>query len=183
SKYTVRYIESFIHDIDLCIIMEYCEGGNLREMIEKMKKMPLKERKEKCQIIFFQVLMGLKHLHSLKIVHRDLKPENIFLDKDGNVKTGDFGLAEKIASRSQVYAAGTQDYQAAEAHNFNKMSELSDIWALAVIIIELLTGKHPYAGRDPRETVANICSGKFAPLPDYIKGEMKEMLFAMLNLV
>ncbi|KAA6367715.1 MAG: hypothetical protein EZS28_036758 [Streblomastix strix] len=63
--------------------------------------------------------MSLKHLHSLKIVHRDLKPENIFLDKDGNAKTGDFGLALKMASQSHVYAAGTQYYLPPEAHEQN----------------------------------------------------------------
>ncbi|KAA6312865.1 MAG: hypothetical protein EZS28_055853, partial [Streblomastix strix] len=91
--------------------------------------------------------MGLKHLHSLDIVHRDLKPENVFLDKDGNAKTGDFGLALKMESKSQVYAAGTQNYQPSEAHTQNKMTYKSDVWSLGVIITELLTGIHPFEGR------------------------------------
>ncbi|KAA6379010.1 MAG: putative NEK/NEK2 protein kinase, partial [Streblomastix strix] len=134
----------------------------------------------KCNIIFFQVLMSLKHLHSLQIVHRDLKPENIFLDKDGNAKTGDFGLALKMASQSQVYAAATKYYQPPEAHSFKKMTEASDIWALGVIVVEMITDVHPFEGRTLDETVANIINGRFKPLPDYIQGELKTMILRMM---
>ncbi|KAA6385445.1 MAG: putative NEK/NEK2 protein kinase, partial [Streblomastix strix] len=181
SKYTVKYVESFTFDVDLCIVMEYCEGGNLRELIKKMETQSVKQRKEQCYNIFYQVLMVLKHLHSLRIVHRDLKPENIFLDQDGNAKTGDFGLALMIQSRSEVNAAGTQNYQSPEAINFNQMTEASDIWALGVIVVEMITGVHPFQGRTQDETVQNIKNGRFKALPDYVKGELKEMLISMIN--
>ncbi|KAA6370293.1 MAG: putative Serine/threonine-protein kinase Nek1, partial [Streblomastix strix] len=119
SKYTVHLIAGFHFDVDICILQEFCSGGNLRELIEKMKTWTVDDKLNKCSTIFFQVLMSLKHLHSLKIIHRDLKPENIFLDKDGNAKTGDFGLALKMQSQSHVYAAGTQYYQPPEAHEQN----------------------------------------------------------------
>ncbi|KAA6372614.1 MAG: putative serine/threonine-protein kinase Nek3, partial [Streblomastix strix] len=181
SKYTVNYVESFTFDVDLCIVMEYCDGGNLREMILKTKTLTVKERKNICYNIFYQVLMGLKHLHSLDIVHRDLKPENVFLDKDGNAKTGDFGLALKMESKSQVYAAGTQNYQPSEAHTQNKMTDKSDVWSLGVIITELLTGIHPFEGRTMDVTIANIKSGKYRPLPDFVQGDLKDMIISMIN--
>ncbi|KAA6391762.1 MAG: putative NEK/NEK2 protein kinase, partial [Streblomastix strix] len=169
SKYTVQLIAGFNFDVDICILQEFCSGGNLRELIENMKTWTVEDKIIKCQMIFFQVLMSLKHLHQLKIVHRDLKPENIFLDKDGNAKTGDFGLALKMASKSQVYAAGTQ------------MTEASDIWALGVIVVEMITGVHPFKGLTLDSTIENIINGRFKALPDYVKGELKEMLISMIS--
>ncbi|KAA6400921.1 MAG: putative serine/threonine-protein kinase Nek3 [Streblomastix strix] len=181
SKYTVQLIEIFQYDVDICILQEFCSGGNLRELIMTMKTWTFDDKMIKCLIIFYQVLMSLKHLHSLKIVHRDLKPENIFLDKDGNAKTGDFGLALKMESQSHVYAAGTKYYQPPEAHEQNQMTEASDIWALGVIVVEMFTGVHPFQGRTLDETVANIKNGRFKPLPDYIQGELKEIIIGMIN--
>ncbi|KAA6373030.1 MAG: putative CAMK family protein kinase [Streblomastix strix] len=183
SKHIVKYLESFIDGLDLCIVMEFCSGGNLRVLIEALKKMSIKDRKMKCYLPFYQMLSSLAHLHSLGIVHRDLKPENVFLDENGNTKTADFGLSQKIASKSYLKSAGTAVYAPSEAHEQNKMIFASDIWVLAVIVIEMLTGVHPYAGRTQLETIENIKKGKMViPLPDYIQGELKEMLLNMLNL-
>ncbi|KAA6395823.1 MAG: putative nek protein kinase, partial [Streblomastix strix] len=179
----VKYLESFIDGLDLCIVMEFCSGGNLRVLIEALKKMSIKDRKMKCYMPFYQMLSSLAHLHSLGIVHRDLKPENVFLDENGNTKTEDFVLSQKMASKSYLKSAGTSVYAPSEAHMQNKMIFASDIWVLAVIVIEMLTGVHPYAGRTQLETIENIKKGKMVvPLPDYIQGELKEMLLNMLNL-
>ncbi|KAA6369602.1 MAG: putative G2-specific protein kinase NimA [Streblomastix strix] len=163
--------------------MEFCVGGNLRVLIQALKKMSIKDRKMKCYMPFYQMLSSLAHLHSLGIVHRDLKPENVFLDENGNTKTADFGLASTMISKSYLKSAGTAVYAPSEAHMQNKMIFASDIWVLAVIIIEMLTGVHPYAGRTQLETIENIKKGKMVvPLPDYINGELKEMLMNMLYL-
>ncbi|KAA6394418.1 MAG: putative protein serine/threonine kinase, partial [Streblomastix strix] len=183
SKHIVKYLESFTYDLDLCIVMKFCSGGNLRVLIEAMKKMSIKDRKMKCYLPFYQMLSSLAHLHSLGIVHRDLKPENVFLDENGNTKTADFGLSQKIASKSYLRSAGTAVYAPSEAHMENRMIFASDIWVLAVIIIEMLTGVHPYAGSTMNDTIENIKKGKMVvPLPDYIQGELKEMLMNMLNI-
>ncbi|KAA6377269.1 MAG: putative protein serine/threonine kinase [Streblomastix strix] len=181
SKHIVKYIESFTYDLDLCIVMEFCSGGNLRVLIEAMKKMSIKDRKMKCYMPFYQMLSSLAHLHSLGIVHRDLKPENVFLDEIGNTKTADFGLSQKMASKSYLRSAGTAVYAPSEAHEQNKMTFASDIWVLAVIVIEMLTGVHPYAGKTVNDTIENIKKGKMVPLPDYIQGDLKDMLMNMLN--
>ncbi|KAA6396727.1 MAG: putative NEK/NEK2 protein kinase, partial [Streblomastix strix] len=181
SRYTVELITGFLHDVDICILQEYCQGGNLRDLIVKMKTWTVDDKTNKCYSIFFQVLMSLKHLHSLKIVHRDLKPENIFMDKDGNAKTGDFGLALKMASKSKVSAAGTQNYQPPEVHTQNQMTEASDIWALGVIVVEMITSVHPFQGQTLDETIENIKNGRFKLLPDYVQSELKAMIINMIN--
>ncbi|KAA6396604.1 MAG: putative MAP kinase kinase family domain protein [Streblomastix strix] len=182
AKYCVRYYGSFVYDDDICIIVEYCLNGNLRDLIESMKGWNLKDRKKKSFKVIFHTLTGLGYLHSQGIIHRNLKPENIFVDKDGTTKMGDFGLAVKMMTKSYIKAARTKDYTPPEAIESNKMTFQSDIWSLGVILVELLTGKHPYEGKTQDETMKNISSGRMAPLPADIKGEIKEMIVNMLNI-
>ncbi|KAA6365464.1 MAG: putative serine/threonine-protein kinase RIM15, partial [Streblomastix strix] len=86
SPYTVNLIDTFPQQLDLCLVLEYCPGGNLRDMIDKnIKKMPIKDRKMKGYRYGYQILMGTNVLHSKGIIHRDLKPENILIDKYGNI--------------------------------------------------------------------------------------------------
>ncbi|KAA6400834.1 MAG: putative serine/threonine-protein kinase Nek3 [Streblomastix strix] len=181
SKYTVLYIESFQFDVDLCIVMEYCSGGNLREMMAKMKSWPIKQRKVQGIICMYHILSGLRFLHSKKILHRDLKPENILIDQHGNFKIGDFGLALKMASKSYFQAAGTANYAPSEAHKYKRMTEASDIWSVGVIIIEFITGVHPFEGKTQEETIANISSGRMKHLPDEMEEELRMMLISMVS--
>ncbi|KAA6360907.1 MAG: hypothetical protein EZS28_043566 [Streblomastix strix] len=90
--------------------------------------------------------------------------------------SNDFGLAEKIASQSYIKTAGLT-----EAHNFDKMTEKSDIWALAVIIIECLTGVHPYEGKTMDTTISNIKTNNFAPLPEYIQGSYSKTICSVIT--
>ncbi|KAA6387842.1 MAG: putative serine/threonine-protein kinase Nek3 [Streblomastix strix] len=181
SPYTVNLIDTFPHEFDLCLVLEYCPGGNLRDMIDKnIKQMSIKDRKMKGYRYGYQILMGTNILHSKGIIHRDLKPENILIDKYGNIKIADFGLAQKLASKSYLHAAGTKNYAPPETEQ-NRMTAESDVWSIGVIIIEVITGEHPFEGRTQNETVSNISSGKYKPLPDYINGELKIMLESMIS--
>ncbi|KAA6366852.1 MAG: hypothetical protein EZS28_037621, partial [Streblomastix strix] len=147
--------KSFTYDLDLCIVIEFCSGGNLHVLMEAMKKMSIKDRKMKCYMPFYQMLSSLVHIHSLGIVHNDLKPENVLLDENGNTKTAVFGLSQKMASKSYLRSAGTVVYAPSEAHTQNKMIFASDIWVLALIVtavneafILLLEYNRPVNGSD-----------------------------------
>ncbi|KAA6354839.1 MAG: hypothetical protein EZS28_049634, partial [Streblomastix strix] len=94
----------------------------------------------------------------------------------------DFGLAQKTASKSYLHAAGTKNYAPYEAYTQNRMMAESDVWSIGVIIIEVITGEHPFEGRTQIETINNIKTGKFKPLPNYIQYEMKMILEKMINL-
>jgi NIMA (never in mitosis gene a)-related kinase len=80
SCYVVKYFDSFIDKNYLCIIMEYCELGDLHKALKGQFGRPLSENS--IWAYFIQMLLGLNHLHSLKILHRDLKTLNVFLAKD-----------------------------------------------------------------------------------------------------
>ncbi|KAA6312346.1 MAG: hypothetical protein EZS28_055941, partial [Streblomastix strix] len=82
---------------------------------------------------------------------------------------GDYGLASNVEGKSYIEAAGTKNYSASEAHENQMMTAESDIWAAGVVVIEYITGIHPFEGATQNETIANIKSGKSKPLPSYIQ--------------
>ena len=105
----VKYYNSFIQKEDnsfsqeekLYIIMEYCEKGNLRKLINSHKEK--KEKIKENEIIKFSldICEGLKEIHKRNIIHRDLKPENIYISKDLKIKIGDFGISKQFEKPKQ----------------------------------------------------------------------------------
>ncbi|KAA6383670.1 MAG: putative serine/threonine-protein kinase Nek3, partial [Streblomastix strix] len=182
SKNVVQLIDAFSRDTNFCILQEYCSGGNFRDLIGTMESLTITQRKIKATIYMYQILSGLRRIHSLKIVHRNLKPENILIDQFGNAKIADFGPAILInESLTDIHPSETKNYTPPETHSMNRVTELSDVWALGVIIVELITGVHPFEGGTQEETITNIIKGKMKPLPEEIQGELKDMLISMLN--
>ena len=103
SKYVVRYLESFIHGKELCIVMEYCDKGDLQNLIKRAKSRNMTCIKEDVTWnIILQVILGLYYLHSKKVLHRDLKSANVFLKKPTekrlfyDVKIGDLGVSKLL---------------------------------------------------------------------------------------
>ncbi|KAE8601401.1 hypothetical protein XENTR_v10013659 [Xenopus tropicalis] len=123
----------------LFIQMEFCENGDLKNWIRKMKIVD----KVKSLNIFRQIVEGVLYIHSEKLIHRDLKPANIFFAKDMRVKIGDLGLVTQMASEESTEALlrthdiGTPSYMAPEQHENIYNCEV-DIFALGLILVELL---------------------------------------------
>jgi len=138
-------------DGDYFIIMEYCSGPSLRDlMIAEPKGFP----PEKAAFFTREIAKGLSYLHDRGIVHRDLKPGNIFFD-DGYVKIGDYGLSKFISvSRhsAQTASVGTVHYMAPEIGSGN-YSRGVDIYALGVVLYEMLLGKVPFEGSSMAEVL------------------------------
>lgn len=109
--FIVKYYESFLEQGQLIIIMEYCEGRRWGGMVEGDLAFFIKNRKKdgKPELIdervivnwFVQLTLGLKCIHTNKILHRDIKSNNIFLNSNGVVKIGDFGISKVLESKCQ----------------------------------------------------------------------------------
>ncbi len=132
------------------IVMEYVDGGNLRDLIRKHgSSFPVGE----VLRISREIASALRVAHQHGIVHRDLKPENILITSDGSVKVTDFGLAAPVDPKTSRLtmpgtATGTADYMAPERHHSADTEPLSDIYSLGIIVYEMLTGNLPRGNFD-----------------------------------
>jgi ABC-type oligopeptide transport system substrate-binding subunit/tRNA A-37 threonylcarbamoyl transferase component Bud32/tetratricopeptide (TPR) repeat protein len=137
------------------IVMELVEGKSLHEQRP--------ESLDDIVAISRQVCAALEHAHSHDVVHRDLKPENVLLALDGTAKLTDFGLARSVASRmtSEGTIMGTVFYLAPELALGHSFDGRADLYALGVMLYELMTGRLPFAADDP---VAIISQHLHAPV-------------------
>jgi serine/threonine protein kinase len=149
-------------DGSLYIVMEMLEGRNLNQTVRKEGPLPV----ERAIPILIQCCGALQEAHDLGIVHRDLKPENIFLSKQGGMadypKVLDFGLAKVTERQMQPGSViltqegmvfGTPEFMSPEQAQGKTLDARSDIYSLAVILYEVLTGKLPFSARTPMEYI------------------------------
>ena len=129
------------------MVMEWVDGRLLRQVMNEQKKF-LPERAVK---IALQIASALEYIHSHGVVHRDLKPENIMVDTNDRIKLIDFGIAANVGSRRLTFAKfsqtmGTPDYISPEQVKGKRGDARSDIYALGVMLYEMLTGRVPFTG-------------------------------------
>ena len=142
----------------------YMLGGSLSEKLEKQKKLNL----AKTVRMLRGALCGLESLHSLNMVHRDLKPANIFIDESGNAAIGDFGIV-KIQNIEDVPGSvfGSAAYMSPEqATDSSNVTFKSDIFSLALIAYECLTGRRRYPQKSFKETLIAVLSEKNPPIDE-----------------
>jgi serine/threonine protein kinase len=130
--------------------MEWVDGRLLRQILIEQKKMPI----ERAVRITLGICDALEYIHSRGVVHRDLKPENIMVDGSDNVKLIDFGIAGAEGTRRLTFAnftktMGTPDYISPEQVKSKRGDARSDIYALGVMLYEMLTGEVPFHGPNP----------------------------------
>ena len=163
-----------IHEVDedkgrVFIAMERLEGTNLKlHMAKKSLDTPEVVR------IALQVTDALDAAHSRKIVHRDIKPGNIFVSPSGHVKVLDFGLARRFETETGDQGLegstipgrplGTANYMAPERILQMPLDPRCDLFSLGVVIYEMATGRLPFAGASPSETVTNVLDKAPDPL-------------------
>ena len=131
------------------LVMEYLPGITLRDLLRDYGKLT----PEQTIDIMESVLSGLAAAHRAGIVHRDLKPENVLLADDGRIKLGDFGLARAAANATGTGQAllGTIAYLSPELVTRGIADTRSDIYAIGIMIYEMLTGEQPFQGEQPMQ--------------------------------
>ncbi|UCE21534.1 MAG: tetratricopeptide repeat protein [Candidatus Aminicenantes bacterium] len=130
------------------ITMEYVPGEDLKSFIRRVGQLPV----GKTISIAKQLCEGLSEAHKLGVVHRDLKPQNIMIDKDGNARIMDFGIARSLKGKGITGAGmmiGTPEYMSPEQVEGKEVDLRSDIYSLGVNLYEMVTGQVPFEGDTP----------------------------------
>jgi serine/threonine-protein kinase len=157
----VRIHESGLLHGQHFFVMEYIAGPSLAEAL-RQGPFPA----EKAAEVVYKVAQAVEHLHGQGIVHRDLKPSNILLDEAGQPYVTDFGLVKMLGPASRVTTTGailgTPAYMAPEQASGrpDQVGPASDIYALGTILYELLTGRPPFQGETPLDTLVQVLEGE-----------------------
>eukprot|EP00127_Corallochytrium_limacisporum_P003647 Clim_evm35s151 gene=Clim_evmTU35s151 len=168
----------------LYLILEYCSGGELFNLLHR--KQCLSESEARFYVA--EVLLALENLHDHGIIYRDLKLENILLDRYGHVKLTDFGLSKEHVhgrSRRATSFCGTLEYMAPEVIEETGHGKSADWWSLGILLYELVNGTPPFSRRDEdnrskKELMEQIlCSA--VPYPDFFSVELTALLRGLLT--
>ncbi|MGX6441992.1 Stk1 family PASTA domain-containing Ser/Thr kinase [Neobacillus sp. K501] len=127
------------------IVMEYVDGQTLKQYIQQNSPLRVEEALE----IMRQLTSAISHAHQNHIVHRDIKPQNILVDRVGNVKITDFGIAMALSATSITQTnsvLGSVHYLSPEQARGGMANKKSDIYSLGIVMFELLTGRLPFSG-------------------------------------
>lgn len=155
------------------ISMEYLDGIPLDKYVESRGKLSLEEIID----IVIQTLTALSYAHSLNIIHRDLKPSNIMIVKNRIVKITDFGLAKKsnTPTSTEGFLIGTPHYMSPEQIDGLPLDGRCDLFAVGVILYELLSGSRPFEGDTISQILKKILFEKPKPLLEISKDIPKEL--------
>ena len=150
------------HDDDgAYLVMRFIKGGSLRDELENGGALPL----EQVRGIFDQICDALQAAHEQGVIHRDLKPENILLDERGQAYLTDFGIAKDLTAESLTNTGGLMGsaaYIAPEQAKNAPVTPETDVYALGILLYELLTGEHPF----PDQTLVQLVQSHLNdPLP------------------
>ncbi|KAF1770188.1 hypothetical protein GCK72_002006 [Caenorhabditis remanei] len=157
---------------DVIIVLELVSGGELFDHV------CAKECLDEVEAAAFikQILLAVRHLHSLHVVHLDIKPENVMLKQRGesHIKIIDFGLSREIEPGATVKdMVGTPEFVAPEVVNYEPLSPATDMWAVGVVTYILLSGGSPFLGDNRDETFSNITRVRYHFSDRYFKNTSK----------
>ncbi len=136
------------HEGTYYITMEYVTGEDLKSFIRRIGQLPV----GKAISIAKQVAEGLTEAHRQGVIHRDLKPRNVIIDREGNAKIMDFGIARSLKSEGMTekgIMVGTPEYMSPEQTESRDVDQRSDIYSLGILLFEMLTGRIPFQGETP----------------------------------
>ena len=154
----VAYRDSFFanNKEKLCIVMTYCDGGDLAGRLASSRGALFKE--DQVMYWFVQILLAIHYMHGKKVLHRDIKTQNIFLLGNGRLVIGDLGIS-KVLDAKVAFAStqiGTPYYMSPELFKSRPYTYPSDVWALGCVLYELCTLCHAFQADNMLHLVVKI---------------------------
>lgn len=185
----VRYIDSFILQNELIIVLEWAEGGDLKNLIRRVRKANKIFSERQIWNYAAQMTAGLQHMHEKRVMHRDLKPANIMLTKDNRINIGDLGLSRFFTSQTfEAFSkVGTPLYMSPEVLQGDGYNFSADVWSLGCILYELCMLRSPFKpekGVNLYALFRRIKTGKFAPIPEggRYSAELRNLVYSLMQL-
>ena len=164
---------------DAYIIMEYIDGFDLAEILERTGPLPI----DLALMTAVRILHGLAHVHSHGTVHRDLKPDNIRISTRGEVKIMDFGIALDPSESTLTMPGvliGSPHYLSPEQVSGEKVDPRADLFAFGITLYEMLTGKKPFFETNSESVYSRIKKGDFIP-PENIRQDLPPFLTSVIE--
>ena len=181
----VELIDAFTTNDKVCLVMEYCSGGELTDYLMENGSIPENE----VYNIACQIVEAVRYCHNSKVVHRDLKPENILFASEAKtqIKIVDFGISGMFGFNNQGERsdAGSLLYLAPEVLGGidNRANPALDIWSMGCILYYLLTNRHPFDGDTREQVIQNIENGRYKNLGKEISKPWHILIRGMLRKV
>ncbi|KAG8881098.1 ATP binding [Tulasnella sp. 332] len=178
-EYIVQYLDSSMDDAHLNIFLEYVPGGSVATLLRNYGAF------EEALVRNWvrQILIGLNYLHERDIIHRDIKGANILVDNRGGIKISDFGISKKLEDDMMVTGRnhraslqGSVFWMAPEVVKQSGHSSKADIWSVGCVVVEMLTGEHPYPKASQMQAIFRIGSYAKPDNPPDITPEAEDFL-------
>lgn len=187
NPHIVRYVDRSVNRErrKMYIVMEYCAGGDLQSMITATRASCTYIAEDQIWLTLTELAMALNDCHNEKekILHRDIKPANIFIDSEGHVKLGDFGLARNLTTDFARTRVGTPYYMSPELVSGRGYDDKSDIWALGCVIYEMANLRPAFrtACSSEEELYRKIRTATVARIPSRYSDALWKCVESMLD--
>ena len=179
----VQYLGCSSSSEYLNIFLEYVAGGSVQTMLNSYGALP----EPLVRSFVRQILNGLSYLHNRDIIHRDIKGANILVDNKGTIKISDFGISKKLEATNILNGAnnnkhrpslqGSVFWMAPEVVKQTSYTRKADIWSLGCLVVEMMTGTHPFPDCTQLQAIFKIGGSKAAPtVPEHASADGKLFL-------
>lgn len=179
----VQYLGASSSDNYLNIFLEYVPGGSVQTMLNSYGAL----REPLIRSFVRQIVTGLSYLHNRDIIHRDIKGANILVDNKGGIKISDFGISKKMEAstilggsanaKNRPSLQGSVFWMAPEVVKQTAYTRKADIWSLGCLVVEMLTGTHPFPDCSQLQAIFKIGGAKISPtIPDHASPDAKTFL-------